>query len=212
MKLSVKVDGDVRAIYGTSIKEGKAAITRAVAGAGAALQTNWRAQVAAAGLGNKLARSVRKEVFPRNGTSMHPAAQVWSKAPTIIDAFERGVLVKSESGLFLAIPLPAAGKGLGNRKVTPAGWERRTGRRLVFIYRKGRNALLVDQGVLGQSAKDYAGSFRQSRGQTRQKNRSIPIFVLVAQAKLPKKLSLLNAAEAAQAGLAARIISEWRED
>ena len=63
MKLAFSVEGDIRAIYGSSIKEGKAAVTRAVAIAGAQLQANWRNQLASAGLGQKLARTVRKSVY-----------------------------------------------------------------------------------------------------------------------------------------------------
>ena len=209
MKLTFKVDGDIRAIYGSSVKEGKAAVTRAVGIAGAQLQANWRNQVASAGLGGKLARTVRKSVYPSQSTSLHAAALVWSKAPVIIDAFERGVLIRSSSGFYLAIPLPAAGaKGVGAKRITPGGWEQRTGRRLVFVYRNGRHPLLVDQGVIPGGRAPAFGE-RKKRGR---KNLSIPIFVLVPQVKLPKKLSLLAAADAAQASLAGLILSQWRDD
>ena len=209
MKLSFSVDGDIRAIYGSSIKEGKAAVTRAVGIAGAQLQANWRNQVASAGLGQKLARTVRKNVYPSQTTSLHAAALVWSKAPVIIDAFERGVLIRSANGFYLAIPLPAAGaKGNGTKRITPGGWEQRTGRRLVFVYRKGRHPLLVDQGVIPTGRAPAFGA-RKKRGR---KNVSVPIFVLVPQVKLPKKLSLLAAADAAQGSLAGLILSQWRED
>ena len=209
MKLSFSVDGDIRAIYGSSVKEGKAAVTRAVGIAGAQLQANWRNQVASAGLGQKLARTVRKSVYPSQTTSLHAAALVWSKAPVIIDGFERGVLIRSSSGFYLAIPLPAAGvKGAGAKRITPGGWEQRTGRRLVFVYRKGRHPLLIDQGVIPGSRAPAFGE-RKRRGR---KNLSIPIFVLVPQVKLPKKLSLLAAADAAQGALAGLILSQWRDD
>lgn len=209
MKLTFRVDGDIRAIYGSSVKQGKAAVTRAVGVAGAQLQSNWRGQVASSGLGQKLARTIRKSVYPSQTTSLHAAALVWSKAPVIIDAFERGVLIRSANGFYLAIPLPAAGaKGVGGKRITPGGWERRTGRRLVFVYRKGRHPLLVDQGVIPGGRAPAFGE-RKKRGR---KNLSIPIFVLVPQVKLPKKLSLLAAADAAQASLGSLILSEWRDE
>ena len=209
MKLSFSVDGDIRAIYGSSVKEGKAAVTRAVGIAGAQLQANWRNQVASAGLGGKLVRTVRKSVYPSQTTSLHAVALVWSNAPVIIDAFESGVLIRSSSGFYLAIPLRAAGaKGVGGKRITPGGWEQRTGRRLVFVYRKGRHPLLIDQGVIPGGRAPAFGE-RKKRGR---KNVSIPIFVLVPQVKLPKKLSLLAAADAAQASLASLILSEWRDE
>ena len=44
------------------------------------------------------------------GESAEAAAYVWSRAPKIVDAFDRGVVIRSGSGLFLAIPTAAAGK------------------------------------------------------------------------------------------------------
>ena len=44
------------------------------------------------------------------GESAEAAAYVWSRAPKIVDAFDRGVVIRSGSGLFLAIPTAAVGK------------------------------------------------------------------------------------------------------
>ena len=207
--LTFSVEGDIRAIYGSSVMDGKAAVTRAVGIAGAQLQANWRNQVASAALGASLARTVRKNLYPSQTISLHAAALVWSKAPVIIDAFERGVLIRSSSGFYLAIPLAAAGaKGIGGKRITPGGWEQRTGRRLVFVYCKGRHPLLVDQGVIPEGRAPAFGE-RKRRGR---KILSIPVFVLVPQVKLPKKLSLLAAADAAQGALAGLILSQWRDD
>lgn len=208
MKVTFSIDGDIRAIYGDSIREGKAAVTRAMGIAAAQLQANWRNQVANAGLGSRLSRTVRKSVYPSAKTSIHAAALVWSKAPVILDAFERGVLIRSAKGIYLAIPLPAAGaKGLGGKRITPAGWEQRTGLRLHFVYRPRQPSLLVAEGRLNSKGRAVESRSKTGRGLT-----TVPIFLLVPQVKLPKKLSLLAAAEAAQASVASLIIAEWRRD
>lgn len=208
MKLTFSVDGDIKAIFGDSISEGKAAVTRAVGIAGAQLQADWKSQVANAGLGSRLQRTIRKAVYPSATTSIHAAALVWSKAPVIIDAFERGALIRSADGFYLAIPLPAAGtKGAGGKRITPGGWEQRTGMRLRFVYRTRGPSLLVAEGRLNSKGRAVESRSKTGRGLT-----TVPVFLLVPQVKLPKKLSLLAAAEAAQGALASLIIAEWRED
>lgn len=212
MRISFAVQGDLRTIYSTTVKEAKRAVTSGVTAAGQLLQNDWRAQITASGLGTNLARTIRRQTYPKGGTSLRAAALVWSKASEIVDAFDRGVTIRSASGFYLAIPLPAAGpKGLGNKRITPGGWEARTGKRLTFIYRKGRNGLLVDQGdVVKTSYMNKRGEHKR-RGRGR-KNIVVPIFVLVPQVKLPKKLSLDSAAAKARGTLPSLIMANWKED
>ena len=42
-------------------------------------------------------------------------------APDIIGAQDTGPLIRSASGFWLAIPLPAAGRALGGKRITPCG-------------------------------------------------------------------------------------------
>lgn len=210
MKVSVTVDGDLRAIYGTSLAEGKRAVQRGVSVAGGDVQGDWRGQIAGAGLGSRLQRTIRKRVYPEGRNSLRAAALVWSNAGKIVDAFERGVTIRSENGFYLAIPLPAAGKQAGGKRITPGLWERKTGRRLQFVFRKGKPPLLVDTGTVTRAAPRVAFGERQ-RERRGFKNRSIPIFVLKPSVKLPKKLSLMASANAAQARLPELIVANWQE-
>ena len=210
MKVSIRIDGDLRAIYGTSINEGKRAVQRGVATAGSGLQSNWRGQIASAGLGSKLQRTIRKAVYPAGHNSLRAAALVWSNAGKVVDAFERGVTIRSANGFYLAIPLPAAGRGVGGKRITPGQWEQRTGRRLQFIYRQGKPPLLVDTGTVTRAAPRVA--FGQKQSERRGfKNKTIPIFVLKSSVRLPKKLNLMTAATAAQSALPGLIVQNWRE-
>ncbi len=104
--------------------------------AGTGLKTAWRLQITGAGLGTRLANSIRSQNFPRSGESLHAAALVWSKGPVIVGAHDTGPLIRSKDGFWLAIPLPAAGKSLRGGRITPGEWERRRGLRLRFVYRR----------------------------------------------------------------------------
>lgn len=210
MKVTVNVDGDLRAIYGTSLAEGKRAVQKGVSIAGGGLQSDWRGQIAGAGLGSRLQRTIRKRVYPEGRNSLRAATLVWSNAGKIVDAFERGVTIRSNDGFYLAIPLPAAGKQVGGKRITPGLWERKTGRRLQFVYRKGKPPLLVDTGTVASAAPRVAFGEKQ-RERRGFKNRSIPIFVLKPTVKLPKKLSLMATATAAQNRLPELIVANWTE-
>ncbi|MDQ0304491.1 DUF6441 family protein [Ancylobacter polymorphus] len=48
--------------------------------------------------------------LPKVGENAQAAANVWSRASKLVDAFDRGVVIRSLRGLFLAIPTVAAGK------------------------------------------------------------------------------------------------------
>lgn len=114
-----------------------AATPAAVHEAGTGLKAAWRLQITGAGLGTRLANSIRSQNFPRSGESLDAAALVWSKAPLIVGAHDTGPLIRSKSGIWLAIPRPAAGKSLRDDRLTPGEWERRRGLRLRFVYRVG---------------------------------------------------------------------------
>jgi hypothetical protein len=131
-------------------------------------------------------------VFPKAGVSLNAAAVVWSKAPVIIGAHDTGPLIRARNGLWLAIPTPAAGKALGGRRITPAGWERKTGLWLRFVYRRTGPSLLVTP----------AGP---------RSSMTVPIFLLVPQVKLPKRLDLARDAERAHGEVPGLIVANWVE-
>ena len=189
MKLTLDIRPDLVAMMAAEIAAGERAVTATVRETGAGLKLGWRGQIALAGLGARLANSIRSEVFPKAGASLNAAVVVWSKALVIIGAHDAGPLIRSKSGLWLAIPTPAAGKALDGRRITPAEWERKTGLRLRFIYRSRGASLLV--------------SPARSLGQV------VPIFLLVPQVKLPKRLDLARDAERAHERVPGLIEANW---
>lgn len=148
MKFTIEIDGDLNALMRREVLAGERSVTAAMRIAGTALKTDWRGQINGAGLGGRVANAVRGESYPKGGQSLNAAALVYSKAPKITGAHDAGPLIRSHGGFWLAIPLPAAGKGARGAKITPGQWESKTGRRLTFIYRRGESGLLVDTGAL----------------------------------------------------------------
>ena len=204
MKLKLEIDSDIVALMRTEVEAGERAVSAALRKAGAQLKERWRSQITGAGLGARLARSIRSETFPRSGSSLNAAALVWSKAPVIVSAHDSGPLIRSRSGLWLAIPTPAAGKSVRGGRITPRDWEARRGLKLRFVYRPNGPSLLVAEGRLNSRGLGVASRARSGRGLA-----TVPIFLLVPQVKLAKRLDLLRDAEAAQAGIPGAIVANW---
>ncbi|MFN3592807.1 MAG: DUF6441 family protein, partial [Thermaurantiacus sp.] len=83
-------------------------------------------------------------------------------------------------------------------------WERRTGLRLRFVYRHRGPSLLVAEGRLNSKGRATASKSKTSRGLT-----TVPIFLLVPQVKLRKRLDLARDAERAIDGVPGRIVAGW---
>jgi hypothetical protein len=205
VKLKLDIRPDLVAMMKAEIAAGERAVTAAMREAGTGLKLAWRGQIVGAGLGPRLANSIRSEVFPKAGVSLNAAAVVWSKAPVIVGAHDAGPLIRSNDGFWLAIPTPAAGKALGGRRITPGAWERKTGLRLRFVYRRVGPSLLVADSVRLNSR----GQAAVSRSKTGRGQVTAPIFLLVPQAKLQKRLDLARDAERAHEAVPGLIVANW---
>jgi hypothetical protein len=206
MKLDITISPNLAAIMAAEIKAGEKAVTAAMRAAGAQLKSDWRGQITQAGLGRRLGNSIRSETYPKVGESLDAAALVWSKAPVIIGAHDTGPLIRSKNGFWLAIPTEAAGKGARGDRITPGEWERRRGLRLRFVYRRRGPSLLVAEGRLNTKGSAVASKSKTGRGVT-----TVPIFLLVPQVKLRKRLDLARDAKAAQERIPGTIVANWLE-
>ena len=206
MKLGIDISPDLVAVMAAEIKAGEKAVSAAMREAGTDLKSAWRGQIAQAGLGRRLANSIRSQTYPKAGESLKAAALVWSKAPVIVGAHDTGPLIRSKDGFWLAIPTTAAGKGLKGGRITPGEWERRRGMRLRFVYRRQRPSLLVADGRLNSRGLGVASRSKTGRGKS-----TVPIFLLVPQVKLAKQLDLARDAERAQAAVPVLIVANWLE-
>ena len=207
MKLDLSVSGDIVTAMRAEVLAGEKAVTTAMRVAGAGLKSDWRAQITRARLGQRLANTIRSKTYPAAGESLEAAALIWSNAPQIIGAHDTGPLIRSKDGFWLAIPTPAAGKGTRGKALTPGEWERRRGLRLRFVYRRRGPSLLVADGRLNSRGLGVASRSKTGRGQS-----TVPIFLLVPQVKLAKRLSLARDAERAQAAIPGLIVANWLEE
>ncbi|MGB3391297.1 MAG: DUF6441 family protein [Pseudaminobacter sp.] len=198
MRYTLKMDDLAERLSGTEADTARS-VTSAMREVTDRLKDDLRADVIDAGLDQRLANTWRGKTFPEGGVSLDAAAFIWSKAPKIVDAFDRGVTIRSKNGFWLAIPTPAAGAtGLtttgARARITPGGFERRTGMRLRFVYRRGKPSLLVvDNARLSKRglARPNAGRTRNGEQFTRLTGRStVVVFILVPQVTLRKRLDI----------------------
>ena len=168
------------------------------------------------------------------GVSLRPAGLVWSKTPIVIDAFERGALIRPKrGGRFLAIPtgFNAArgfrGRGDKGLRVTPAqmvasgqGFLRpfRSGRGFVWCLplRQGagtgrrRRTRLIAGGVAEVGTANRKGREAWARGLLEQG--MVPMFLLLPQVKLAKRLDVRGASLCALRRLPRRFVAAWKAE
>lgn len=211
MRLGLEVLNDLRRAMEAEERAGRVAVSGGMNAAASGLQAAWRRQVEGAGLGSRLARTIRAQVYPQQRPSSNAAALVWTRAPVLIDAFDRGALIRSTEGLFLAIPTEAAGlRGPGGARITPGGWQARSGIGLRFVYRRNLPSLLVaDNARLTTRGRAAMNRGRVRADGSRTGSMTIPIFVLVPQVRLRKRLDLARDAEVWAARLPGLITDHW---
>lgn len=204
-RIVAAIQGDLRKHMAAEIKGAETAVMTAIRRAGSGLKADWRGQIIAGGLGPRLARTIRDLYYPRRGESVSAAALVYSRASKIVDAFDRGVTVRSAKGFWLAIPTELAGKGLRGGRITPGEWERRTGVRLRFVYRRGQSALLIaDDARINKRGRAVRAQRKADQGRL-----SAIIFFLVPFVRLKKRLDLDRATREWQAKLPGLIVRNW---
>lgn len=143
------------------------------------------------GLGPRVANAWRAKSYPRDAEtdkprdSVSPAALIWTRAPNIVDAFNKGVPIRPRSGKWLAIPTANAEKVKGER-VNPASFAA-AGIKLQFVPPKGRRtAKLVMPGRLtrGGRVRVLTGGGRRAG------TASLIMFILIRYARVQKLLDL----------------------
>lgn len=208
LRLTTQVQ-NLRTVWSGELAKVKAGVTNAIDQAAGALQQDVRG--ATASLGPKIVNAWRRERFPRGRDSLNAAAVVWSRAPKIVDAANRGAVIRGRRGKWLAIPLPAAGRGAGGKRITPVEFAKRRGVKLRFVEYGGRARamLVVDGGRLdkrGLAQRNRSRARIGARGPLPQAGATtIPVFLLFRQVKMKKLLNLAASASTAAARVAATI-------
>lgn len=169
------------------------------------VKQGWRRQIRTARLGTRLQNTVRKLSYPKGGQkSLNAAAIVYTKAPHIIGAYDKGVVIRAKSGRFLAIPTANVPRGSKNRKrLTPKNWPKGMGELRFVPLKNGRAMLVVDDrratytkaGALKSFAK--AGKSTMAKGYSASGRHglvTVPMFILIPQASVQKRLDVRRVA------------------
>ena len=159
-----------------------------------------RGMVRDAGLGTRLANTVRGDVYPERGLARDPAGWIYvasKSAERIFEAFEEGAELNGP--LLIPIPgSPADRKNFGNDpprdQQSKAEWFEAKGVELQYVPpRGGRPAMLV--GVSVRLREDKKGRLK-ARGAKRTKSggfgkgaATVPLFWIVDHASIPRRLS-----------------------
>ncbi|WP_299558717.1 DUF6441 family protein [uncultured Sulfitobacter sp.] len=212
-RLNAALEGDLEKFMADELRDLKVAVTNGMHNAAEFLKDDLRADVVQAGLGRRLSRSWRLNRYPEYGYSLGAAATVSTKAPKLIDAFERGATIRSADGFWLAIPTDAAPKfGQGRKPITPSNFPEHRFGALRFVYRVSGVSLLVVDGL--RQSRGKRGGFVQARSKRARETGygtvTVPMFFLVRQVRLKKRLRVKQIADRKSRELADAIEREIR--
>lgn len=164
------------------------------------LKNDLRQQVTSAGMGSKLANAWRSRVYDNKG--YNPASLVYTRAPKIIEAFDKGVLIKPKAGgVWLAIPTVTAPKrGTDGKRITPLNFPEAKLGKLEFVYRdKGASFLVVHNVRASYSRKTgHLRGFRKASDTALRTGKGLSsaiMFILIRQVKLEKRFDVATAAK-----------------
>lgn len=164
------------------------------------LKSDLRQQVTSAGMGTRLANAWRSRVYENKGYDA--AGFVYSQAPQIIEAFDKGVLIKPKAGgLWLAVPTSTAPKrGTDGKKITPLNFPEAKLGKLEFVYRENGASFLVVHNVRASYSKKTGQlrGFRKASDTALRTGKGLStaiMFILIRQVKLDKRLDVERAAK-----------------
>lgn len=157
--LRATITGNLREAMGAEVRKVSGALRRAVTTAGQQVQGELRAQARAAGFkdgGRAVANTWRLRVFPGPGvaqTTFKPAALVYSRMPSVVEAFDKGATIQAKGGAgadMLAFPTGYNATGgrrsagrRGGLRVTLEQMQQATKRKEAFYLRSKSNPRVV---------------------------------------------------------------------
>jgi len=232
VKLGATIGGDLRRMLAAEVQAGERAAMTAIRAETEQVKQELRQQVTSAFAGNArgVANAWRSKVYPKSGQSLRPAGLVSTKVPAIIDAFERGALIRPKGGQkFLAIPTGFNRQG-GRRGAKPRisaqqmvasgqGFLRpfKSGRGFVWCLpvRQGertgrRRAPLIAGGIAAVATARRKGAAAWQQSLLAQG--FVPMFLLLPQVQLTKRLDVKGAAERGLRRLPGRFVAAWERE
>jgi hypothetical protein len=192
----------------------------AVKEAGLEVQTKLRDDVTSAGLGQGLANAWRLDVNPRGAKLAYsPSAYLHSNAAHIIEGFTKGEPLASRDGGYLAVPIP--GSPADEVRVPKGGkliaiMEKRFGKLRTIRTKRGLLMLVAEN--VRQSASGRFGSAVRTNKKTGTRyvpknaaTATLPLFWLVRQVRLAKRLNWPTIAKEAEGQFASTIESKLKQ-
>lgn len=197
-RLEAAIDGNLEKFMVAELKAATNAVERAISDATDGLKRELRGQVEAAGLGSRLARTIRSETYPKSGKSLDPVGLVYTKAPKLLSVFETGATITPVNGSkYLAIPtenVPHKTGGRGLRRMSPVEVEASFDQQLKFA-KAGNGRLLAYLDVVHAKNKRGWRKGTRRRISSGRSLQTIPMFVLIPQAHLRKRIDIQGAGE-----------------
>lgn len=211
-RLSAALVGNLEQFMAEELDLAKRAVTQGVHGRATVVKHALRADVLAAGLGRRLSKSWQQENYPRRRVfSINAASFVFSKAEELISVFDADVTIRGVKRRFLAIPTPSAPKsGKYDKRITPENFPEQRFGPLRFVYVPGGTSLLVVDNQRSGKKGGYALSKSKRALKTGYGLHTVPMFWLVPQVRLRRRLNVDAVERAALSGLAADIDNAFR--
>ena len=212
MRLEAALQGDLERHMKVEVKAAGSAVVAGTRRAADGLKQEMRTQVTSAGLGRRLANSWRGKIYENK--KLNAAGRVWTRAPTIMRAFDEGVTIKSKKCLWLAIPTPAAPRrGVGGKRISPSTFPEHRFGPLRFVYRgSGKPSLLVVDGLRARGGNRGGFARAGKRAQTSgQGLTTVVMFIMVPQVRLRKRLDFTGAGRRWQQRLPRLIAIAWQD-
>jgi hypothetical protein len=215
-RLGAALRGNLDEHLKKELREAESAVTQAIRTATTGLKNTMRAQVTAAGLGQKLANTWRGDVYPKGKKSINAAGRVYSKAEDIMEGFESGGAITGKDGFWLVIPTPNAPKKILGKRVTPGRLEKAWGIKLRFVYRRSGPSYLVAENMRA-SHNRKTGEFRSFRRasptaiKSRKNLGSAIMFWVVPRVSIPKLIRFETEAAKWHRRIPQLIVQYWKE-
>lgn len=169
------------------------------------LKKSLRQDVIGSGLGVRLSRTWRGEIY--NDRTDTVKGFVYSRAAEIIESFDQGTVIRPGSGnKYLAIPTENAlkfigqGKGKKRKKGSPQNYIEKFGKDSLRFARlgNGTRVLVAERGVRTSRETGEFKSFKNPSKRALKTNTglaTVVMYILIPSAKIPKKLDVEKVAD-----------------
>ena len=214
MRLQAALEGNLEKMMEEELARGEKAVSAGTTEAVNGLKSKLRQTTLTAFGSQRLANAWRSNVYPRApAKSLGAAGTVHTNAPHIIEAFSSAKIIRSGAGFFLAIPSPDAPKQYMGKRVSPSNWPAERYGELRFVYRAGKSALLVVDGVRrnksGSVGRQLSGGGMTAKGGYKKGVVSVVMFFLVPQVRFKQVFDLEALYQEAGAAMVGNIVAAW---